>query len=335
MSFQKIIGHSSAKKILLGAFEHNRVAGAYLFSGPEGVGKRRVALSLAQLLNCENPAKEPLDACGECRPCKKIKEGVHPDVFTVSPEKTVLKIEQIRQILDVMALQPYEARHRVAIIDSADTMNDAAANAFLKTLEEPPADSHIILVTSRPSALLPTIISRCQAVAFQPLSLPDVKKVLAAEGADPAQLDFFTALSEGSPGRALSLAGGEEEKSRREALSILELIPWENTADVSAYAEVLAKEPVESVQSVLRWLHSFLRDLAVFEVAGDNSLTTNTDLWYDIERFSDRFHGAYVLKCLGLIHETLEGLRRNANRQLALEALFIKMSEPAHIPHIS
>ncbi|MDH4100649.1 MAG: DNA polymerase III subunit delta' [Nitrospirota bacterium] len=332
MSFQKIIGHNSAKKILLGAFEHNRVAGTYLFSGPEGVGKRRVALSLAQLLNCENRTSDPLDACGECRPCKKIREGVHPDVFTVSPEKAVLKIEQIRQVLDVMALQPYEARHRVAIIDYADTMNDSAANAFLKTLEEPPANSHIILISSRPSALLPTILSRCQAVTFQPLSLPEVKEVLATEGTDPEQLDFLAALSEGRPGRALSLVGGEEEQNRREALSILGMVPWENTASVSAYAEVLAKEPVESVVSVLRWLHSFLRDLAVFEASGDNSLTTNTDLWYDIERFGDRFRGIYVLACLGMVHETLEGLRRNANRQLALEALFIKMSEPAHNP---
>lgn len=333
MSFQQIIGHRSAKKILLGAVEHNRVAGTYLFAGPEGIGKRLTATSLAALLNCDAPGSGPLDACGQCRSCRKIREMVHPDVIAVRPEKTVLKIEQIRQVLEVMALQPYEARHRVVIIDEADTMNESAANAFLKTLEEPPADSHIVLVTSRPSALLPTILSRCQTVAFQPLSMAEVRMVLAAQAVEPARIDFLTALSEGSPGRALSLAGDEAEKNRREALSILGRIPWESTVDLLAYVETLAKEPADAVQAVLDWLYSFLRDLAVFDATGDKSLITNSDLWYDISLHCGRYKGHAALNGISLVRETLEALRRNANRQLALEALFIKMSEPASAAH--
>lgn len=332
MSFQHIIGHRSAKKILLGAVEHNRVAGTYLFAGPEGIGKRLTAVSLAALLNCANPRSGPMDACGECRPCRKIRDGVHPDVISVRPEKTVLKIEQIRQVLDTMALQPYEGRHRVVIIEDADTMNEAASNAFLKTLEEPPADSHIILVTSRPSALIPTILSRCQTIAFQPLSMAEVREVLATQGVEPARIDFLTALSEGSPGRAMSLSGDDAEKSRREALSILGRIPWESTVDLIAYAETLAKEPVDAIQAVLNWLYSFLRDLAVFDATADKSLITNSDLWYDISRHCGQYRGQAALHGIYLVRETLEALRRNANRQLALETFFIKMSEPAHTP---
>lgn len=315
---------------------NDRVAGTYLFSGPEGIGKKLAALNLAKLLNCANPQQSHSsmpDSCDECRSCRKITEGVHPDVMVVKADtaaaRPTLKIEQIRQILEVMALQPYEGKHRIIIVDDADTMNESAANAFLKTLEEPAENSHLILVTSRPFSLLPTIRSRCQTIYFQPLQMAEVKEALALNSAPVDHIDTLAAGAEGSPGLALSLVGEEMEKNRRDALLLLSRLPWESFTALSAYAETLSREPADAIQSILRWLLSFLRDKAVFEAVADKSFLTNADLWYDIEKSGDGIRGAAIVRGIALVDETIEALRRNANKQLALETLFMKINEAA------
>lgn len=201
MPFHDVIGQARAVLFLQRAVTTGRVAHAYLFTGPAGVGKRAAALALAQALNCQQVSsfefrvpglksgicnlqqhsdtqhptpntqhpESPNDGCGECRACRNIANGQHPDVQMIEPDGATVKIEQIRTLEADAALVPYEAQWKVFILNNAERMTEAAANALLKTLEEPARNTVFVLLTSTVAALLPTIVSRCQAVTFSPL----------------------------------------------------------------------------------------------------------------------------------------------------------------------
>jgi DNA polymerase-3 subunit delta' len=240
MTLKDIIGQQKAVAMLMGIMERQRLASSYLFCGEAGIGKKTTALHFAKALNCLNTAmrgKEPevtgrsaeedshllprasrlspdpsqFDACDTCESCTKIAAGSHPDVIIVAPEERQIRIDEIRMIDDALSFKPFEGRSKVVIVDDAETMNIPAANAFLKTLEEPPEESVIILVSSRPDLLLPTIRSRCSRINFSPLSPEDCRRVL--EGKIPDEnLDTVARLSMGRPGLALSAELMEEKQ---------------------------------------------------------------------------------------------------------------------------
>jgi DNA polymerase-3 subunit delta' len=234
VAFKDIIGQDKAVGMLSGIIKRQRIASSYLFSGEAGIGKKTTAVNFAKALNCLATAKSddsevtghgaedftpdialhdspPADACDECQACVKIASGIHPDVVLVAPEERQIRIEEIRMIDEALSYRPFEGRKKVVIVDAAETMNVPAANAFLKTLEEPPEASVIILVSSRPDLLLPTIRSRCSRINFSPLSPEACRRVLA--GKIPEEnLDSVARLSMGRPGRALSADLLEEKQ---------------------------------------------------------------------------------------------------------------------------
>ena len=191
MLFDSILGQDLPKQILSRALKTGSIAHAYLFYGLESIGKRLTALEFAKALNCRQSG--PQSACGECNSCSKISRGLHPDIFSVEPVKStptaresLIKIDPIRELQRKLSYLPYESRTKVAIIDGAESMNLQASNTFLKTLEEPPGQTIIILIASNPNQLLPTIISRCQALKFHPLTTNEVKEILLKKlQADP------------------------------------------------------------------------------------------------------------------------------------------------------
>ncbi|MBA4372517.1 MAG: DNA polymerase III subunit delta' [Thermodesulfovibrio sp.] len=199
MSLINIIGQSKAVTMLQGMLRRQRVASSYMFCGESGIGKRTSAINFAKALNCVD--EDSGDACDACPSCTKIEAGVHPDFLLITPEDRIIKIEEIRMIEEALSFKPFEGRRKVIIIDEAETMNISAANAFLKTLEEPPADSVVILVTAKPGALPATIRSRCSRVNFYPLSPDACREVLSGryQGQD---LDLAVTLSMGRPGAA-------------------------------------------------------------------------------------------------------------------------------------
>src|SRR5918911_52696 len=191
--FDQLAGNKSAKEILGRMLAAGRVPGALLFAGEEGVGKKLFALEVARALNCRTPKDS--EACGVCSSCTRIsrlnypeREDAeewtqiiwtdHPDVGLVVAPKRVLRVEQMRQIEKEANFRPFEGKARVFIIDDADKLNDASANALLKVLEEPPRTSHLILITARPAMLLPTILSRCQMIRFAPLTPAEIESYL-------------------------------------------------------------------------------------------------------------------------------------------------------------
>jgi DNA polymerase III subunit delta' len=208
MRFSDIRDQERATATLRRSVASGKVPHAYLFLGPEGVGKRLAARVLAMALCCER--NEP-DPCGACAHCRKIADDKHPDVrlLGVPEDKKRIPIDAVREADRWLGVRPHEARSKILVVDPAEAMTDAAANAILKTLEEPRAGSFLVLLTAAASALLPTVRSRCQIVRFQPLAETTVAEILVAGGADAELARVAAALSEGSLARASQHLGDE------------------------------------------------------------------------------------------------------------------------------
>lgn len=244
MSWSSIIGHDAWIEAFRTIHRRGRMAHAYLFVGPPGIGKRLFALELAKAMLCENPPQEPhLTACGNCAACHLVDAGTHPDLFQVSKgeEANVVKIELMRQLCANFGLKPARGHGKVAILDDADDLNDESANCFLKTLEEPPPRSVFILIGTSLERQLPTIRSRCQAIRFSPLSPDLVAKILEKDDLpDRSLIPRLVRLAEGSPGQARQLADPELWKFRNHLLVALKKTRFDSVA--------LAKEFVEFVE---------------------------------------------------------------------------------------
>lgn len=288
MALRDIVGQDRALHILEKTIERGRIPSSYLFAGESGVGKKFAALNLAKALNCLTAREHDgfIDACDECTSCGKIDKGLHPDVLEISPESGQIKIEEIRDIDNLLAFKAFEGKYKVVIVDNADTMNQFAANAFLKTLEEPPENSLLILVSSNPDRLPDTVRSRCSRINFTPLSYDASKIVIEKElekgrrkegrkkggkkpasfPDDPLMLSLVIRLSMGCPGNAISDDLIEE---RRWFLNLLKGM---------LNAE---KDGWTSRQDMEKWFAfalTLLRDMAVMKVTGDETNLINIDL---------------------------------------------------------
>ena len=203
-SWTDVRGHTAQIGVLRRICASQQPAHAYLFEGPDGVGKRVVAWALAARLTCEAP-NDVSGACGACRSCHALQRGEHPDLTLLERDGVSIRIGQVRDALKPLRFEPVLGRAKVLIVDEADTLREEAANALLKTLEEPPSRTHFILVTARSQLLLGTIRSRSQTVRFGDLDSADIEAVLIAEGADPSLVAMAAPLAEGSVSRARTL----------------------------------------------------------------------------------------------------------------------------------
>jgi DNA polymerase-3 subunit delta' len=256
-----IRGQDRAREIVRRALASGKLPHAYLFAGPDGVGKRTAALALAAALNCE---REPGAAHCECGPCEKIAAGLHPDVLLLAPGGTgkQIVIEQVREVMAALGYPPHEGRARVIIVDDADKMNPAAQNAFLKTLEEPPARTHVILCSTAPDRLLVTIRSRCQRVRFAPLAVEVVVGLLRAQGVDDGVARQAARVAGGSVARASELAGGEAATARWERVQkVVHAVRGQGVRVAVEAAAALAEEK-DDLPATLELLACFYRDAA-------------------------------------------------------------------------
>ncbi|QDU42716.1 DNA polymerase III subunit tau [Symmachiella dynata] len=234
MGWEQLRGHTQQIEMFRRTLSRGRLGQAYLFVGPEGVGKQTFATTLAQALFCQTHSHTDLDPCGTCPSCKQMASGAHPDFSRVQllPEKRELLIEQFigpkenrgkEGLCHDLSLKPMSADRKIAVIDDADKMNDAAANAFLKTLEEPPHGSLILLIATNVERLLPTIRSRCQTIRFAPLTAEDVADLILANGItdSPEVAAEIAALSDGSLATAAQLGDAELLEQRRTLFAAL------------------------------------------------------------------------------------------------------------------
>jgi DNA polymerase-3 subunit delta' len=281
VSWQRIQGHDVHLRAFTRAVERGRLAHAYLFTGPRGIGKHLFAAALAKALLCEQPPG-PAEACDACPSCTLFAAGNHPDFFAVArPEETnELPIEVMRELCRGFSLKPARGHGKVALLDDADDLNDEAANCFLKTLEEPPPRSLFILVGTSPERQLPTIVSRCQVIRFAPLPEALVADILQQQGvSDPQMLSRLVRLARGSPGQAMALAEAELWEFRKILVEGLLLQPRPDTVSLARrwleFVEEAGKESSTQRRravAVLRLLIEFFADALAVSLGGSPRL---------------------------------------------------------------
>ncbi len=324
---QEIVGHKQSVKILVRAIAGGRVAHAYIFAGPEGVGKETTALSFARALLCSSPTGG--DACGVCRECRQAGSGNHPDFYLVEPAGASIKIEQVREIQRRAPYRSYQGGRKVFLIRQAETMTAEAANCILKTLEEPPADTVFILVSARPQLLLPTILSRCQAVYFKGMAVPElIQGLVTLKGVSGEEARLYASLAGGSMGRALSYASGSLLAERDEVNALAGALRQCGPLEAVAMAEKVSESKPRALFA-LDTLACWYRDLMVYREAGDDGCLFNTDRVEIIKMEAGQYDTARILEIIEEIGSTKRKIEVNANTRLAIEALFLYLSGSA------
>jgi DNA polymerase-3 subunit delta' len=379
MSFAQIIGHERPIAVLKRAILSERIAPAYLFVGPPNVGKSRVAHEFAKAVNCtghgpslfgDEAEGDPANACDQCDSCRRIDRDSHPDVRLVRPQAKVqaagdeeakdmviegamITTEQIGDLINQANLKASQSRRKIFIVCSAESMNPASANRLLKTLEEPPGDTTLVLTTQNLSGLLPTIISRCQSLTFRPAPLKQAEEGIRTlhPETDPAVLRSVVALSGGRIGWALrllehpqvlelrgklldlaaSLAGRDWFEGMAVGEKLLEAAEdWWLATESEDFAEKALKASRDRIlrtkmNEILDVLLSWFRDLALLTAGGDQSLVVNADR---LEQLSSLAEGRQASKCRRAcedIEHSRRQLRGNANLRLAVEVLAFRL----------
>ena len=324
MRLEDVIGQERVVGGLSRAVKAGHVPHAYLFEGPPGVGKRSTALGLALALNCP---RAPGRGCGGCETCRRIEAGLHPDVPTFAPDGAQLVIDQAKAIVALAQSRPHEAEARVIIIDDADTLNASAANSLLKTLEEPAPRNHLVLCTSAPDRLLPTIRSRAQRLRFRALPEEALLGIAAAHGIEPGRARVAVALADGSAARMLEAARAEGEEigaaSKWDAIALLRAAvtaPDMTPALDAASALGSDKENKGALPPLVALLARLYRD-ALVTAAGAPELA----LFADRARELAALAPSRLLRALGAIVETDTALLSNVNPTLAIERLLVQL----------
>jgi len=338
MLFSEIQGQDSAIAILQNALAHDRLAHAYLFIGPAGIGKRRTALTLAQVLLCDDQSHR---GCGTCPSCTLVSAGSHPDMVFVAPEagKQSVSIDQVRELQRLLSLRPVRGKKKIALTDDAHLLNPAAQSALLKILEEPPGDALLILLTVNPATLSRPLLSRCQQVRFAPLPIAIIEDQLVREyGKDPTTAHALALYSQGSMGHALTLDPDIFTEERRYVEEELPKLKDASFAALSRLAEWLVADrgkksakkndsednhaTGDRLQLVLSWYEEVLR----CALLGSEAVVRHQDSLPAIAQTAAELGATGALRQLTIVYDTIQALNRNANRQLAVEDMLLQLA---------
>jgi DNA polymerase-3 subunit delta' len=362
MPFRDIIGHRRLVQLLSRSAARGSLPPSLIFAGPAGVGKRLTATALAQALNClkpidalpsrkhttagdrqADPARQAIgheiDACGVCAACRRIARHVHPDVIVVEPgDNGSIKIDQVRDVVDRVGYRPFEGRRRVVIIDQADALVTAAQNALLKTLEEPPSSSVLVLVTSLPDVLLATVRSRCPQLRFRGLSAQEIADALVARGRSETEARAVAATADGSLGRALEASADDLVEAREIAHRVL----------LQAGSTPEARRRIESAKELLtirgggtpdrdqlalhlRAMSSLLRDAellslwAPLSTSGDVQGLANPDIRPQLEVLTRTYRGDRGVRAFAAVDRALVALGRNAGVKIVADWVALQL----------
>lgn len=342
--FSTLIGNDEVKESLRRLLNSGRVPGSLLFTGEQGIGKKLFALELAKAFNCRNRVE--VEACDECSSCKRISRSTfppftkdddnrermiwseHADVAMARPFKNIIRVPVMRELEREANFRPFEGAARVFIIEDADSMNDQAASALLKTLEEPAPTSHLILTTANPTGLLATIRSRCQAIRFGPLPAADIEEFLIKEQVPADDAVLLARTSMGSLGRALASDLEEYRERRAEMLAVLNaLVLTGDRAQLMRCAEELAgaKDRSEYEQR-LDVLEALIRDAWALRLGRPEETIVNRDLVDQVRKIADELPSRRAAQWLARIEEMRGELEVNINRKIASDALLVSMA---------
>lgn len=331
MPFRDITGHERPIGILQAALRHARLAHAYLFHGEARIGKFLTATRLAQTLHCEHPPQtDAPDSCGVCRACQQVAARTHPDYVVIEPDQELatpqIKIEQVRDIEHQFIYRPLMGERKICLIDQADSMTIGAANALLKTLEEPPGHGLFILVCSRPHALPITIRSRCQSLRFTTPARTQVEAALIlTREIPPDDARFLALVTDGRIGEALTMDLADIRAKQQECLELVAPELLASTTAVLSAAESLAK--ADRGVEILSWLARWIRDLVLVQVGGDHDQILHLDRLSQLQRYAERADLHLLLQLLNDMERTEQQATRHLNLHMALETYLLRLRD--------
>ena len=347
--FNQLVGNDNIKQIMRRMLAARRVPGSLIFAGIAGVGKRRFAFELAKAMLCRNPRE--LEACEKCASCLRVNHldlpksrdkddneqiffTQHPDVGFLRPAGRFLTVAQIRQLQTEAVQRPFETSDsdmgaRFFIVDEADKMNEAAANSLLKTLEEPPATTHLVLITARPDALLQTIRSRCQILRFAPVAVDKIETHLSNDKRfSPNDIKLLARVANGSIGAALSLDLEKYKQQREQMFGALEALSANrDRSRLLRIAEELNDAKIkDEYETRLETLQILIHDVWTLKLNYDKSSVVNVDLLAKLEKTAQPITSPQLQAWLIAIERLRENLAVNVNRKIATDALFLQMA---------
>jgi DNA polymerase-3 subunit delta' len=341
MPFRDITGHDYPIASVKAILRHERLAHAYLFHGERAIGKRLTALRLAQALNCEQLSPpDDRDSCGVCRSCLQVEARTHPDFIVIEPDRELavpqIKIEQIREVEQHFVYRPLMAERKICLIDDADCLTVGAANALLKTLEEPPGHALLLLISSRPNALPSTIRSRCQSLRFTTPAHTQVEAALIFKREiPPADARFLAMVTDGRIGEALTTDLADQRERQRECLGVIAPQTLGSPGAILSIAESLAK--ADRGSEILAWLTRWIRDLVFVHVGGDRDHILHSQDLAQLEAYARQADLGMLLDLLNEIQRIEQGATRHLNLHMALETCLLRLREalsltPARTP---
>ncbi len=332
MPFHHIIGHDRPIMWLQTAVQTDHLGHAYLFHGEPAIGKRQTALALSQLLHCESPQDDLApDACGTCQSCHQVEQAIHPDCLFIQPEDSQkqqpkIKIDQIRAIEHLAIYRPLIGSHKICLIDEADTMTLEAANALLKTLEDPPDHCLFLLISSRPEHLLPTIRSRCIALRFSLLPVDAIETYLRTHSSmDSNNAKLVASFTEGRLGHALQQDPEELKIKLRQYWTLLFGDQLTSTTHVFDMSESLVKS--SQVLEAIHWFQQGLRDLLLLSLETSNTPMLYRDQESALRQLATQISTSAILELSQELHQLERGQQRNINLQIGLEQFFFHLHD--------
>lgn len=324
MKLSEFYGNERIVDYFRKAVAQNQLGHAYLFSGPSGVGKATLARVLCKALLCRNPSSD--GPCEVCPSCHKFESGNHPDFHPFVPDGLYFKIDQVRSIIHTVSLKPVESRWKTYLLEGADYMRDEGANALLKVLEEPPGETIYFLISEMVESLLPTVRSRCQHFAFQPLQPAELRDCLVKKiGYSQEDSEKMARYSQGSIGRALTLNVEEYSDMRDRLLGVLEaaLLP-KTYYQLYDGIRSITVERVEMAERLMI-LEELVRDLLVIQSASD-AMVVHQDVRKRLEAIAERVRPEALEKFYEDLLTAREAITKvNANVSLSLQWLFLPL----------
>lgn len=323
MLYNQVAGQEEIKTSLIKSINNNRVSHCYIFEGPKGMGKYELALIFAQSLLCENFSSNP---CNKCSSCIKINSNNHPDLHIINKDETTIKREEIDELIDSVYKKPYESNKKVYIIKNAHEMTTQAANTFLKTLEEPPGDACLILLTTNSNLLLPTIVSRCQNVKFRNVSKETIKSYLKENYKTQDELaDLVVEYSKGILNKAVNIINGNDDILNKR-VEIIKLFDKIINADSEIIYELenYFEENKDNIDEILEIVMIWIRDIMFMQNNMDD-LVINKDFKQLV-----KLHGQLMEKNSDLIEKlqiTSDNIKSNVNYKLAIDNMLLKIQE--------
>jgi DNA polymerase-3 subunit delta' len=322
VAFGAIFGQEHALALLQKTLVNARLGHAYLFYGPNGVGKKLTALQFAKALACQSATAE---ACDRCTSCHKMTTGNHPDVVIINPEGTSIRIEHIRAMQRQLSYRPYESQRTVIILDGCENLTPPAANALLKTLEEPPASALLLLLTSKKDALPLTIISRCQQIPFRPLAPSHIRTILLQQGVDEPTAALVATLAEGHIDTWIQTDIGQVLTRRQSAYALLQERGHTKNMPLFLLARQWAGSR-EQCEEILHWLSLFCRDLVMLKVASTTPLY-NHDLQAELASLASSVSVEPLLDLFVSLEQLRHYLTMNVNPQITFEQLVVQLQQ--------